>query len=941
MSGSQSVGRVGAKSALVARFRPTIKRLALANPFRMLPPSVQAVLVATCPLFSSEWFGQRTGNSDGRYRLARQFVRADADGGANPLFDAAWYQNRYGFRGTAAQSLLHYWLVGDRLGLRPTPWFDAGFFRRSHRAPRIVGTALMLFLQRWRGHSHGHPLFDQAWYLESYPDIRESGQNPLLHFVLYGQQEGRQPNAYFSPEWYLEKNPDVARAGINPALHYCLYGAAEGRNPGPSFDAAAYLGRYPEVAKSQLDPLSHFLAIGRYRGADPGSRVLQISALSPQVGKRSPTAGKAPIIDVVVPVYRGLDETRACIESVLASASYACVRLHLYNDASPEQQVTDYLRDVKRRCPEVFLVENPANKGFVGTVNSAMRAAFARDDFTAVILLNSDAEVANDWVERLAAHAVGGADGIATVTALSNNATICSYPQIGENDLPPDCNTSELDLLAAECNAGESVQIPTGVGFCMLITRQALVALGFFDEEAFGKGYGEEVDFCMRANHAGMRNLLAMDVFVRHIGEVSFADVSKPGKVIAQKILQERYPHFSAQVAAFVAADPGLPARIRITWARWKRSGRPVHVLVSHALGGGTERRVQEVAKSLGQDGHVVILRPTKLHSNRIDVENPSAFDGFSVEVEVESGRQLAALLGLMGAQAIQIHHALGFGEYLREGIALYGHGFDFIVHDYYSICPQVTLTTRDSSYCGEQGIVACDACIAERPSHGASDIRNWRLRNEWLVVNAESVVAPSQDTAARIAGYTGRRPAVQYHEPDMVGQQMRPRASQQEFKVAIIGVLAPHKGRDKVLAVAGAARKQSLPLKLHLIGDAQGEIPRQAHRHLSATGTYREQDLDGLIAAADPDAFLFPAPWPETYSYTLSAALKTGKPIIAADIGAFRERLRNYHSAHLFPWDTSGEELAERIVSYLRSMQGHGAQAATGHHPQATGMGK
>ncbi|MGR4875228.1 glycosyltransferase [Pseudoxanthomonas sp. LARHCG66] len=918
-----------------------MKSLATANPFKVLPMVVQAALVAACPLFRTEWFGQRTGNSGSRYRVARQFARDGIDGGAaNPLFDAAWYQNRYGFRGTAAQSLLHYWLMGDRLGLRPTPWFDAGFFRRSHRAPGIFGTALMLFLQRWRDHSNAHPLFDQTWYLESYPDIRESGQNPLLHFVLYGQQEGRQPNPYFSPNWYLEKNQDVAKSGINPALHFCLYGAAEGRSPGPSFDAAAYLGRYPEVAQSHLDPLSHFLAIGRHRGADPGSRVLKVSTLSPRIGTL-PTAEKAPVVDVVVPVYRGLDETRACIESVLASSSYGNVRLHLYNDASPEHEVADYLRDVKQRHPEVDLVENPENRGFVGTVNSAMRATFSRADFTAVILLNSDAEVANDWVERLFAHVGIEVDRVATVTALSNNATICSYPQIGENDLPTDCDTADLDLLAAQVNAGESVQIPTGVGFCMLITRQALDALGFFDEEAFGKGYGEEVDFCMRANQAGMRNLLAMDVFVRHIGEVSFADVSKPGKVIAQKILQERYPHFNSQVAAFVAVDPGLPARIRITWARWKRSGRPVHVLVSHACGGGTERRVQEVARSLGRDGHVVILRPAKFHSDRINVDNPSAFDGFNVEVEVESGQELADLLGLMGAQAIQIHHVLGFGEYLREGIALHGRGFDFIVHDYYSVCPQVTLTTRDSSYCREKGMVACDACIAERPSHGAADIRNWRLRNEWLVVNAMSVVAPSQDTAMRIAGYTGRHPAVQYHEPEIVGQQARPKPSQREFKVAIIGVLAPHKGRDKVLAMAGAAREKSLPLKLHLIGDTQGEVPRQAQKHLSATGTYREEDLDGLIAAADPDAFLFPAPWPETYSYTLSAALRTGRPIIASDIGAFRERLSDYHSAFLFPWDTSGEELAEHVVGYLRSLQEQGASVRTKHPPQATGMGK
>jgi hypothetical protein len=37
-------------------------------------------------------------------------------------------------------------------------------------------------------------LFDARWYLENYPDVAENGGDPALHYLLYGAEEGREPN---------------------------------------------------------------------------------------------------------------------------------------------------------------------------------------------------------------------------------------------------------------------------------------------------------------------------------------------------------------------------------------------------------------------------------------------------------------------------------------------------------------------------------------------------------------------------------------------------------------------------------------------------------------------------------------------------------------------------------------------------------------------------
>ncbi len=72
--------------------------------------------------------------------------------------------------------------------------------------------------------------FDADWYLYAYPDIAESGVDPLRHYLTDGWLEGRNPNAFFSTRGYLEANPDVAAAGVNPLVHFWNHGLAEGRN---------------------------------------------------------------------------------------------------------------------------------------------------------------------------------------------------------------------------------------------------------------------------------------------------------------------------------------------------------------------------------------------------------------------------------------------------------------------------------------------------------------------------------------------------------------------------------------------------------------------------------------------------------------------------------------------------------------------------------------
>ena len=267
-------------------------------------------------------------------------------------------------------------------------------------------------------------------------------------------------------------------------------------------------------------------------------------------------------VDIIVPVYRDLAATRRCLGSVFNAADPLMGRVIVINDASPEPEVADYCSSLTADV-DLVLTAHQSNKGFVASVNEGMRLAGDRD----VIILNSDTEVPGGWVTRLATAAQG--DRIASVTPFSNNATICSYPHFCQhNPMPAGHSVASLSELFAANNTGQMIDIPTGIGFCMFLSRAAIDEVGDFDEAAFGRGYGEENDWCLRASSAGWRHLLCGDLFVFHAGGASFGQDAQELQASAMAVLESRYPDYNKKVAEFIERDPIEPLRFAIDQAR-------------------------------------------------------------------------------------------------------------------------------------------------------------------------------------------------------------------------------------------------------------------------------------------------------------------------------------------------------------------------------------
>jgi GT2 family glycosyltransferase len=258
-----------------------------------------------------------------------------------------------------------------------------------------------------------------------------------------------------------------------------------------------------------------------------------------------------PPINIIIPVFKNRELTTRCLESVLASQLPGGTTITVVDDDSPEPKISEYCRALADEG-RVELLKNDENLGFVVSVNRGFSAQPDSD----VLLLNSDTEVANDWLVRLRACAYRGED-IGTVTPFSNSATICSYPNFPDaGPLPELWNTVKLDQLFSSVNSGRHLPIPTAVGFCMFIKRRCLGQVGGFDEEKFGLGYGEECDFSLRAQAQGWQNVIAADVFVFHEGAASFSEDSAGRKEKADLLMEALHPQYNEMVTRFIQKDP-------------------------------------------------------------------------------------------------------------------------------------------------------------------------------------------------------------------------------------------------------------------------------------------------------------------------------------------------------------------------------------------------
>lgn len=670
----------------------------------------------------------------------------------------------------------------------------------------------------------------------------------------------------------------------------------------------------PGAERRSAEALAALMHIRFSITALPDATILaHVAQLSPSA-RNSELIGAAPVtfdapvagVDVIIPVYRGLDETLACIQSVLAVADET-TRVVVIEDRSPDIALVKALEEMAA-AGRIVLHRQPQNRGFPASVNIGLLASGHRD----VILLNSDTLVPPNWLERLRQAAYSSQD-IGTATPISNDATILSYPHNNRsNDAPTMDHLISIDLLASKVNEGIIVDIPTAIGFCMYIRRDCLKAVGLFRDDVFAQGYGEENDFCIRARHLGWRHIAVPSVYVAHIGGHSFGPAKQHLLRRNMEILNRLHPGYDRLISDWQASDPLAPARRNLDLARWQagRNEAGAVIILTHNRAGGVKRRVLERCQEIRAMGlRPIVLYPAKSSQDvslcQVDEGQENGFPNLRYMIPPE----IDVLLDLLRSDCprwVEIHHFIGHDDAMLTLALKLDIPYDIIVHDYSWFCPRIDLMGVGDRYCGEPDLPTCENCISTLGSKIESSIRPTDLvvRSTKNFDEARRVIVPSGDTARRLRRhFPNVHPLTMPWESDVVFQKTTQRQNYNEkTRICVVGAIGTAKGYDYLLACASDAAERQLPLEFILVGYSSDDIRLIDTGMVTITGPYNEAEAVGLIVAQNADFGFLSSVWPETWSYVLTLMWKAGLPVFAFDLGAVTERLNSNGAGCLLP---------------------------------------
>ena len=348
-------------------------------------------------------------------------------------------------------------------------------------------------------------------------------------------------------------------------------------------------------------------------------------------------APRARVLAAIL-VYNGREFVPACLESAarLRAAATHEVDVLVLDDCSPEPGWSEELAALCRRL-DVDCYRSPRNLGIPRNMNLGALWALSRS-YDHLLLVNSDvvipANLADVMVEVASAQ-----PGVGSVTAWSNSASLYSLPNDGADPLVSDPET--VDWISARLHeefGASGLEVPTGVGFCMLMPTPALRRVGLLDP-LYGRGYCEEVDWNLRAQTLGYRSLLAPGTFVYHRGQGSTVGAGLIGMHQTsvdyhERIVDFRHPQYRTQLVNFVVSGVLPPlqdrAALAVVRAAAQRWGYTVEAtaLPRGGRGGAVRFVVGPGEKGMAFTGH---------------------FAGFAARVPVAAEAPLATLAAVVG----------------------------------------------------------------------------------------------------------------------------------------------------------------------------------------------------------------------------------------------------------------------------------------------------
>ena len=362
------------------------------------------------------------------------------------------------------------------------------------------------------------------------------------------------------------------------------------------------------------------------------------------------------------------------------------------------------------------------------------------------------------------------------------------------------------------------------------------------------------------------------------------------------------------------------------------QGSRGLTIVFDHSMGGGANQYRERVVSARLAAGHAVILCTYNLPTLDYRLHVRKAGE----EARVWRASSFVALENVVDrfdTAEIFVNSPVSFDEPLlladwlaRMKIEYPGTNLVVTAHDYFSVCPSFVLLDADGAYCGIPDISRCHSCLARHEASFVAlsprtEMGAWRALWGRCLTAADEVRCFSEASRKLLLraypALAAAKLTVVPHAIDFVAPRKPRWDCAAPLVIGVIGEISMQKGAHVVEQLVDRLEAERIDARVVVLGLLHSA--RKSAR-LRVTGPYKREELAGLVESHGINVVLFPSIWPETFSYVVGEAMALGLPIVAFDIGAPAERLRDYPLARLCG-AASGSAALDEILALHRDL--------------------
>ncbi|MBE5900088.1 MAG: glycosyltransferase [Lachnospiraceae bacterium] len=600
------------------------------------------------------------------------------------------------------------------------------------------------------------------------------------------------------------------------------------------------------------------------------------------------------VFDIIIPVYNGFEYFDGLFKSIKkTNCNY---HVYIVDDCSSDERVLPYLKEYAAHNSNVTLIQNNENLGFVKSVNKALK--LSNND---VIIVNTDVVLPQYWLERIV-KPIKDHKEIATVTPFTNSGTICSFPNFCENnDIYLNRTIEEIDQTFSKVSPSYTI-VPTGVGFCMAMSRTAINTIGFFDDETFNKGYGEENDWCQRAIKAGFINVITENLFVWHKHGGSFLSEDKKRFLKEnEKKLLNKHPQYNNDVGYYFRSDPHKHIRNCIKWFLAYQHQEPYYLALDHDWGGGANLYLYNEIDKYNQQGfQTIILKYNigeglylELNCNKTTISSLYFNSLSDIEIFVKNFNIKKIIVN----ELISFKNIVDIQQFILKEKKKLSCDVLYLVHDFYCICPSMYLLDNTNQHCWFANLEKCNECCINNKNNNKfapwnDSITNWRENWGNFLHQCDEIRVFSNNSKKYLEYYYGELCyEVVPHKVDYI-EPIKQVQNDDIITIAIIGNFMFAKGADLVCEMSNIIKERNINARIIVIGD---NTDKYKCENIEFYGSYERENLGRILEDYNTDIIAITSICPETFSYTTEEAMALNLPVACYNIGAPAERISKY----------------------------------------------